>query len=647
VTAKFSHLLRGLCRGMAAEALADQSDRELVARFLTCRDETVFEAFVRRHGPMVYRVCWRVLQHAHDAEDAFQATFLLLAQKLPTVRNRDSLASWLHGVAQRAALKAKTQAAKRRRHEKQASVSRAVPPDDVPWRELRTMLDAELAQLPEKWRLPLILCYLEGRTQDEAAAQLRCSKSTFFRRLDQARAALGRRLTRKGLVGPAALSAVLLSDCVASAALPPELIRSTAQAAAGVATGNTAPAGMISAKVAALTEGVLQAMLVTKLKIAAAVLLALSVVITGAAALAVPVFAERQSTRASGTAQQPGNKDADSVKASNAAGAARLARADRTIKKEPAYQGQPKYCLLVFGPQAKDRVWLVLDGDTLYVDRNGNGDLTEAGEHIPAPAFIPSKDDDYLFARERSIEVGDISVGGLTHTGLVLKQAQYRRKPLMPNVPGAQTPQELQEHVDKVWKQVPDGIASRVYINLDTKCYGLFGDTKGQQVKHMAWMDRNGVLAFADRPQDAPVIHFGGRLTLYLRPGEKLFRGQELEATDVFTGAETAFWLGTPGLGAGTFTIMQHDLVPKDVHPLAEIRFPAKAKDGQPVVQRFVLKSSPENAFFFSPVQVPKEVGLGMAKVTTTFTDWREARVAPATADLPVVDAAPQKSGQQ
>ncbi len=164
-TTKLSHFLRTLTRGMAAEVLEDQSDRELVARFLARQDEAAFEALVRRHGPMVYRVSWRVLQHSQDTEDAFQAVFLLLAQKLRTVRNRDSLASWLHGVAHRVALKAKTQAATRRRHEGQASVSQEVPPDEVTWRELRTMLDAELAQLPEKWRLPLILCYLEGQTQ--------------------------------------------------------------------------------------------------------------------------------------------------------------------------------------------------------------------------------------------------------------------------------------------------------------------------------------------------------------------------------------------------------------------------------------------------------------------------------------------------
>jgi len=212
--AKLSPFLGALTRAMAAETLRHQSDRELLEKFLAGKDEAVFEALVRRHGPMVYRVCWRVLQHSQDSEDAFQATFFLLAQKLRTVRNRDSLASWLHGVAHRVALKAKAQAATRGLHERQAGTSEAVLPDEATWGELRTVLDAELGRLPERLRLPLILCYLEGRTQNEAASQLGWSKSTLIRRLDEARAVLGRRLTRKGVVWPAALSPVLFSGCL-------------------------------------------------------------------------------------------------------------------------------------------------------------------------------------------------------------------------------------------------------------------------------------------------------------------------------------------------------------------------------------------------------------------------------------------------
>src|SRR5262245_3480190 len=177
-----SSFLRGLSRSMAAEMLAGDSDAELVEKVIVARDQSAFEAILRRHGPMVYRVCWRVLRHSQDAEDAFQATFLVLARKVRTVRNHASLASWLHGVAHRVALKAKARAARRSWHEQEVAVGQTSDLDDLGWAEVRALLDEALAQLPEKWRLPLVLCYLEGRTQDEAARQLRWSKSTLRRR---------------------------------------------------------------------------------------------------------------------------------------------------------------------------------------------------------------------------------------------------------------------------------------------------------------------------------------------------------------------------------------------------------------------------------------------------------------------------------
>src|SRR5215471_8031260 len=208
-TASMNAFLCRLTRGMVAETLREQSDRQLVERLLAGRDEAAFEAIVRRHGPMVYRVGWRVLQQEQDAEDAFQATFLILAQRLRTVRRHASLASWLHGTAHRVALKARAQAATRRRHEQKARAEK-FPPEEVPRRELRAVLDAELERLPEKWRLPLVLCYLEGHTQDEAARHLGLSPRTLRRRLEEAKAALGRSLGRRSVGWPAALSAVLL-----------------------------------------------------------------------------------------------------------------------------------------------------------------------------------------------------------------------------------------------------------------------------------------------------------------------------------------------------------------------------------------------------------------------------------------------------
>jgi RNA polymerase sigma factor (sigma-70 family) len=277
-----SSFFRHLTRGMAAETLQDQSDRQLVERLVAGRDDAVFEAIVRRHGPMVFRVCWRVLQQEPDAEDAFQTTFLILARQLHTVRRHASLASWLHGIAHRVALKARAQDATRRRREQKTTAARF--PDEVAWGDVRAVLDAELEHLPGKWRLPLILCYLEGQTQDEAAKQLGSSQRTLRRRLEEAKEALGRRLTARGVVWPAALSAVLLSDCIAPAALAPRLVSSTVEVAC-IVTGRAALKAVVSARVIALTEGVLKTMLTSKLKIATAALVMVTALAVGAGGL--------------------------------------------------------------------------------------------------------------------------------------------------------------------------------------------------------------------------------------------------------------------------------------------------------------------------------------------------------------------------
>jgi RNA polymerase sigma factor (sigma-70 family) len=297
-TASLNRLLHRLARRVGAEALAAQTDRQLIDRFLSRHDEAAFEALVRRHGPMVYRVCWHVLHQPQDAEDAVQATFLLLARKLGTVRKRESLASWLHGVARRVALKARAQASTRRRKEQSVARPADVPPEEVPWGDVRRVLDAELAQLPDRWRLPLVLCYLEGRTQEEAARQLAWSKKTLCRRLDKARAALGRRLRRRG-VWPAALAAVLLSDSVAPAAPPPGLIDIIVTAAAPIVAGRL-PSAVVSARVAALTHGVSTTMFPTRTRILAwtcSAILLTTLLALGALGTGHPLALQRALTR--------------------------------------------------------------------------------------------------------------------------------------------------------------------------------------------------------------------------------------------------------------------------------------------------------------------------------------------------------------
>jgi RNA polymerase sigma factor (sigma-70 family) len=281
---------------MAAETLSGIPDQQLLERFSAGRDEAAFEAIVRRHGPMVYRVCQRVMRRAEDTEDAFQATFLLLAQKAASIRKLGSLACWLHGVARRVALKARAAEQTRRRHEQQACCpSRAVPLEDITWGELHAVLDEELDRLPEKWRGPLVLCYQQGRTQDEAARQLGWSRNTFSRRMAEARQALARRLIRRGWGLPAALGAALFADVAVAA--PTSLIRSTV--AAGVRAGaDRASTAALSARVVALMEGVKQAMFVSNAKLAAAFLLAIGVLATGLGLLAHQTLAARAADEA-------------------------------------------------------------------------------------------------------------------------------------------------------------------------------------------------------------------------------------------------------------------------------------------------------------------------------------------------------------
>ncbi len=232
-------------------------DGQLLDRFVARREEAVFEAIVRRHGPMVWGVCRRVLRDHHDAEDATQATFLVLARKAASVKDRERLGNWLYGVAYRTARKARSTRAKRRAREGQVANlpepgSTTVRPD-----ERLDLLDLELSRLPEKYRTPIVLCDLEGRSHREAAEQLGWPIGTVSGRLSRGRTLLARRLSRGGVPLSAGSLALLLAQESASAAVPGELIGPTAQAASLFAAGRAALAGVASAEVVTLARQVL------------------------------------------------------------------------------------------------------------------------------------------------------------------------------------------------------------------------------------------------------------------------------------------------------------------------------------------------------------------------------------------------------
>jgi RNA polymerase sigma factor (sigma-70 family) len=277
-------LLHHLRQLIETQNMGKLSDRDLLQRFAAQHDEAAFAALLRRHGPMVLRACQRVLHHEHDAEDVFQATFLVLARKAVSLRWHDSIAGWLHQVAHHLALKVKRGTSRRLiREQQQVQRSPGDPLADVSGRELVVVLDEELALLPEKYRSPLVLCLLEGRTRDEAARQLGYSVRTVKRRLERGRDLLAHRLTRRGLMLSAALSGALLPPT--ASALPPGLLQSTTQAALLFAAGQAAVGGSISTPVAALTQGVIKAMFWTKCKFVAAAFLTAAALGLGSGAL--------------------------------------------------------------------------------------------------------------------------------------------------------------------------------------------------------------------------------------------------------------------------------------------------------------------------------------------------------------------------
>ncbi|HEY7155687.1 MAG TPA: RNA polymerase sigma factor, partial [Gemmataceae bacterium] len=215
--AQATSILRPLRRWLDTLASKTSSDHQLLERYLRQRDESAFAVLMNRHGPMVLGVCRRFLRQSHDIEDAFQATFLVLARQAGSIRKQESLGCWLHSVARRVASKLRASALRRPLVDRRPSRRTCAEPGfEVVARELQEVLDEELQRLPDKYRLPLVLCYLEGRTHEEASRELGWPVGTVKGRLARARDLLRGRLTRRGLT----LSAEALATFLAAATVP-------------------------------------------------------------------------------------------------------------------------------------------------------------------------------------------------------------------------------------------------------------------------------------------------------------------------------------------------------------------------------------------------------------------------------------------
>jgi RNA polymerase sigma factor (sigma-70 family) len=274
-------IVRHLYRLAAADRTAERTDAELLRHFVEEREEAAFQALLQRHGGLVMGVCRRLLPRHHDAEDAFQATFLALVRHAPSIRRTQAVASWLYRVAHRIATKAGTNMARRSARERQSvQAAQAPAASELALRELQAVVDEEVRRLPEKYRAAFVLCCLEGKTRAEAARELGWKEGTVAGRLAEARQRLQQRLARRGVVLSVALTVMALARG-AEAALPPAVLdaaqKAALQYAAGARTG-----GAISASVAALVQGATRTMWTSQMKTVTALLLMLGLLTAGA-----------------------------------------------------------------------------------------------------------------------------------------------------------------------------------------------------------------------------------------------------------------------------------------------------------------------------------------------------------------------------
>jgi len=267
-------VLRDLLTLTHVGVVGNLSDAQLLDRFLGRRGEAAeaaFEALVTRHGPMVLDVCGNILRNPHDAQDAFQATFLILASRAGSIRRRDALASWLLGVARRVALRSRADVTRRLVYERRAAETKADRQENPP--ESRPELHEEIGRLPERYREPVVLCYLEGLSTEAAALRLGCPHGTVLSRLSRARDRLRGGLTRRGLALPAGLLVAGLSPEAAKAAIPADLLSATVRASLKFAE-QPAAAALSSTTAVALARRVIYTMMITKLKILGATVVA-------------------------------------------------------------------------------------------------------------------------------------------------------------------------------------------------------------------------------------------------------------------------------------------------------------------------------------------------------------------------------------
>jgi len=586
------------------------TDGQLLERFVNRLDEAAFTVLVRRHGPMVWGVCRRLLGH-HDAEDSFQATFLVLARKAASIIPKEMVPNWLYGVAYQTALKARATAAKRRTRERQIMEMpeiKAMPQEKR--NDLQSFLDVELHRLPDKYRVAIVLCDLEGKSRKESARELRIPEGTLSSRLSTARRMLAKRLARYDLPISGGTLVAALSQSTASARVPPSIMFSTIKAATLVAAG-CATSGVISAKVTALTEGVLKSMVVTKFR---TLLVMLGVLASISFGLGLSAYR--------GFAQQSENENKKEPIRSVAE-----VPVTRPADKPDANKSEAQYCWLVFGPKGKLRILFRFAGDEVWIDRDGDGKFDSKGER---------------FKSEKDCK------------DVVIADPDGKTSYVITYVHGL--------HVVPPEKFVEVRVHIRGDLAYPQSCLIQLGDkAKGSPEAHF-----NGPLTIA--PTGWRIVNRAGRLLEnelldleWLVPQSvKRLAGKTLSIESNLP--KSLKRIGEPtNLWACVVTEGEHSVVSvcspddtdegrrvkspfsKGVHPFVDVEFPARKQGGPPVKQRYSLDQHVGDGCFQGAVRVPAEAGVGRAKLTFSVDTWKGAKVAPTTVEIPISELQEEK----
>ena len=609
-----NELVQHLRRSMYLRDRAEQTDGQLLEDYLSHHDEAALEALVRRHAPMVWGVCRRLLSSYQDAEDAFQATFLVLVRKAASIASRELLSNWLYGVAHQTALKARATAARRTERERQVKEmpERAVT-DQYLWKELQSLLDKELSRLPDNYRAIILLCDLEGKTRKEAARQLGVPEGTVASRLATARTMLAKRLSRHDLTVSGGALAAVLSQNISSAAVPSSVGASTIEALTLATAGQAVAQGAISVKAATLTEGVLKSMLLTKCKTRIAVVGMLSLLLLGFTAYY-------------GQGQQP-VKEKTPLAAMPVEEAMVSKEVEEAIKHEP----DARYGWLVFGPEKKVRVLVRLTGDELAFDLDGDGKFESKGE-----VFESEKDcKDIVIAEPDSKKSYVITYVHVAHVVPPTKWVNFQVKtrgaePSFPEwglVRMARNPKNApQAHFYGPLTVTPHGkrIVNRASVLLENNLV----DLRGLLPQFILDMAGTGLATDSGLPKS-------------------LKRGEETRLIASFNtdGENGCVRVGSPADTDDKKRDIAYAPFPKGVHPFVDVEFPPKEPGGKPIKKRFPLDQFCWDGIYGGHVQVPADAGAGKAKLTFSFDEWKGVKAASTTVEIPVEE--PQKGKGQ